>query len=165
MIALWIALSLGPASAGDEDFDLSRMDEVVGQEPWGSPVTGVEAEERTANLAAGLRCPVCQGMSVNDSSTEAAVSMKTRIQELVEQGYTDDQITDYFVARYGVWILLAPPKDGVNWLLYTIPGLIALMGIPLVYAMQGGREEKAEAETTEEPVDDYTKRVLAELDD
>ena len=159
-----IALLLGLALAEDPDFDLSAMDAAVGQEPWGEPVSEAEAEDRTMALAMGLRCPVCQGMSVGDSTTDAAMAMKARIHELVEQGYTDDQIEDYFVARYGVWILLEPPKKGINWMLYTIPGLIAMMGIPLVYAMQGGAERRR-PEDTEEPVDDYTKRVLAELDE
>ncbi|MCB9766517.1 MAG: cytochrome c-type biogenesis protein CcmH, partial [Alphaproteobacteria bacterium] len=71
-------------------------------------------EARTLTLAHGLRCPVCQGMSVADSSSEAAVNMKNRIRELVTAGYTDDQIEDYFIDRYGTWVLLEPPDDGVN---------------------------------------------------
>lgn len=165
MIPLLMALSLTPSFAGDEaDFDLAAMDVAVGQEPWGPPVSGVEAEERTDALASGLRCPVCQGMSVEASTTDAAMAMKGRIQELVEQGYTDDQITDYFIARYGVWILLEPPKEGSNWMLYTIPGVIVVMGLVLVIAMQRGRDEPT-AESRLEPTDDYTKRVLAELDE
>ena len=53
-----------------------------------------EVEQRTYALGKILRCPVCQGLSVADSQSDAAVAMKNRIQELVALGYADEQIVD-----------------------------------------------------------------------
>jgi len=43
---------------------------VVG-DPAGPPRTGADLERETAHVASLLRCPVCQGLSVNDSPATA----------------------------------------------------------------------------------------------
>ncbi|MBS3942443.1 MAG: cytochrome c-type biogenesis protein CcmH, partial [Actinobacteria bacterium] len=67
--------------------------------------------DRAEQLAAGLRCPVCQSESVADSRSETALAMRARIDELVAQGWSDERIVGHFVARYGDWIVLDPPFD------------------------------------------------------
>lgn len=64
--------------------------------PKGTPITGALLEERTNEVGALLRCPVCQGMSVADSPAEMAVNMKKQVHELLARGYTQEQILDYF---------------------------------------------------------------------
>ena len=64
----------------------------IGEPPVLSEPTAEETEQRTFALSKKLRCPVCQGLSVADSRSDAAVAMKNRIQELVEMGYSDDQM-------------------------------------------------------------------------
>ena len=55
--------------------------------PQGQPLSGAALDEQTKNVASVLRCPVCQGLSVNDSPAEMAVSMKHQVRELVARGY------------------------------------------------------------------------------
>lgn len=140
----------------------------VGFPPDGPPVTDeATLEARTYALSKGMRCPVCQGLSVADSGAEAAVAMKARTRELVGLGYSDAQIVDYFVGRYGTWVLLEPPAEGVNNLIFLGPlALVALGGLAWWSSVKRGKDPvapPAPAPKTEGD-DPYTRRVLDELE-
>ena len=115
-----------------------------------------------------LRCPVCQGLSVADSNAEAARAMYKRIFELVELGYSGEQIEDYFIDRYGEWVLLSPKKEGLHWIIWVGPALVLVVGAGLV-ALRA-RQEDGEApacgpKPTEASDDPYRRQILAELGD
>jgi cytochrome c-type biogenesis protein CcmH len=93
------------------------------------PDTALEA--RTTRLAAQLRCPVCQGLSIQDSPSELSQQMRTLVKEQIATGKTDEEVKAYFIARYGEWILLKPKPTGFNILVYLLPAL-ALIGGGLV---------------------------------
>jgi len=86
--------------------------------------------ERAAALAAELRCPDCQGLSVADSPTASAREIRRQIDELVAGGATDDEVRAHFVARYGEWIRLAPSSTA----LWLIPFGVVLAGGALLVA-------------------------------
>jgi len=92
-------------------------------------VTGDSAlEARTSAVAAQLRCPVCQGLSIQDSPSELAQSMRSLVRDQLAQGKTPDQVKAYFVSKYGEWILLSPAPHGFNLLAYLIPMLVVIGG-------------------------------------
>ncbi len=82
---------------------------------WLAPAVATDAD-RTDALAAELRCPDCQGLSVADSQTASAREIRRQITELVGSGATDAQVRAHFVERYGEWILLAPTSPAA-WIL------------------------------------------------
>jgi cytochrome c-type biogenesis protein CcmH/NrfF len=84
-------------------------------------------EERTKAVAAQLRCPVCQGLSIQDSPSELARQMKSLVREQLAAGKTPDEIKAYYVSKYGSWILLEPPASGFSLLVYVLPA-VALLG-------------------------------------
>ena len=102
--------------------------------PDSRPPTASEAalEQRTREVAAELRCPVCQGESIQESPAELAQEMKALVREQLAAGRTPEEVKAYFVARYGEWILLRPTTTGVNALLYVLPPLMLLAGVALV---------------------------------
>lgn len=85
-------------------------------------------EARTSAVAAALRCPVCQGLSIQDSPSDLAKSMRSLVRQQLAEGKTPDQVKAYFVSRYGEWILLAPKASGFNLLAYVGPLLVVLGG-------------------------------------
>jgi len=89
-------------------------------------------EARTSAVAAQLRCPVCQGLSIQDSPSELAQSMRSLVRDQLAQGKTPDQVKAYFVSKYGEWILLSPAPHGFNLLAYAVPILIVLGGGALI---------------------------------
>ncbi len=97
---------------------------LVGVALLSAPAPRTDAE-RTERLAAQLRCPDCQALSVAESRTRAAGAIRGEIAGLVAVGRSDEQIRSHFVDRYGEWILLAPP-DPVAW---WLPALVVLAAI------------------------------------
>lgn len=93
-----------------------------------------EAETRTARVARQLRCPVCQQLSVEDSPSRVSRSFRGRIRELVVAGKSDEEIKSFFVARYGDWILLSPPRRGMGLAVWVAPVAVLLTGLGVVAA-------------------------------
>jgi cytochrome c-type biogenesis protein CcmH len=87
----------------------------------------------TRSVAAQLRCPVCQGLSLADSPSELALEMKDVVRDQLAAGRTPDEVKAYFVAKYGEWILLEPPRRGVNLLAYALPAIALVGGLGVVW--------------------------------
>lgn len=101
----------------------------VAARPTGTPMTKANTVQ---SVAASLRCPTCQGLSAADSPSAVAVGIRDTIAQQLDQGRSPDQFRAWFVARYSSWILLSPPRSGLNWLVWTLPaamiaGLVALL--------------------------------------
>lgn len=128
----------------------------VGQ-PQGTPVAGQQLNRRTNEVSGLLRCPVCQGMSVADSPAEMAVNMKGQVRELLERGYTEEQILRYFELSYGQFVLLRP-KSPIIWLL---PVIALILGSVIVF-LKLRQLEAAPAAPNPQPAapeDPYVARV------
>ncbi|HVH31321.1 MAG TPA: cytochrome c-type biogenesis protein CcmH [bacterium] len=93
-----------------------------------------EVDVRAHRVASKLRCPVCQNESVADSQSELSAQMRTLIRDKLAAGETEDQIIRYFVSRYGEWILLEPPRQGVLWFVWLAPAAALLGGAAVVIA-------------------------------
>jgi cytochrome c-type biogenesis protein CcmH len=85
-------------------------------------------EAQTTVLASELRCPVCQGNSIQDSPSELAQQMRDLIRDQLRSGKTPDEVRAYFVDKYGEWILLAPKASGFNLVVYVVPFVALLVG-------------------------------------
>jgi cytochrome c-type biogenesis protein CcmH len=107
--------------------------------PDSAPVVQDAAlEARTREVAATLRCPVCQNLSIQDSPSQLAQDMKRVVRERLARGDTPDQVRRYFVSRYGEWVLLKPKAAGVNLSVWLLP-LVALLGGATVVWLAVGR--------------------------
>ncbi len=91
-----------------------------------------DLEARTAAVASTLRCPVCQGESIQDSPAELAQQMRAVVKERLRAGESPEQIQAYFMSKYGEWILLEPRRTGLNLLLYALPIALVIGGLVLV---------------------------------
>src|SRR5574337_1958146 len=105
---------------------------------WTFAALAGSLEEQTLRLAAELRCPVCQNLSVADSPSEMATQMREVIHDKLKNGESPDQIRSYFVSRYGEWILLSPARRGFKWVAWLLP-FVAILG-------GGGRSEEHTSE-------------------
>ena len=116
---------------------------VVGA-PRGGKLAGDALEKRTHEVAALLRCPVCQGLSVADSPSTMATNMRGQVHELVAAGYDQEQILAYFERSYGEFVRLQPPLRGVNWLVWLAPIAGLVGGAAVVWwALHGPRAASA----------------------
>lgn len=80
-------------------------------------------------VASGLRCPVCQNLSVADSSSRLASEMRAGIARDLRAGRSPDEIRQEFVAAYGEWILLSPPRRGIAWTPWVVPAVLLVGGV------------------------------------
>lgn len=129
------------------------------------PITdGAAIEKRARAIEEQLRCPVCQALSVADSDSDAARAMRGRIHELVAQGYSDAQIIDYFVDRYGEWIRLSPSATGSHWIVWAAPIMAVLLGAAVVAGrVRGGPGANSSSAEEDDVLDPYRAQVLVEL--
>ena len=137
----------------------------VGQ-PKGIPLSGPRLEEQTMAISHELRCPVCQGLAIGDSPSIMAANMKAQVRELLERGYTEEQILSYFEKSYGQFVLLKPKFQGVNTLVWILPIVVLAIGFVLVASKAKKLEaEPVHAAPAEEPTDDpYLARVREMVD-
>jgi cytochrome c-type biogenesis protein CcmH len=131
--------------------------------------TGQPVDENTVHqIAVQLRCVVCQNLSVGDSPSETANQMRGLIREQLAAGRTPDEVLAYFVERYGQWILLSPPKQGFNLLVWVVPfvGLaLGLVAVVLVVRRWTRNTRSAPAApAVEDAMRERIRRELAELD-
>ena len=84
--------------------------------------------ERVDAVSATIRCPTCQGLSIRDSPSVLADGSRKIVEEQVAQGRTPDQIRQYFVDRYGAFILLSPDTGGPGLLVWLLPALAVPVG-------------------------------------
>lgn len=89
-------------------------------------------EAQARRLAAELRCPVCQGLSLEDSPAELAEEMKDLIRERLRAGDSPEDVKRYFVSRYGEWVLLKPRAKGFNVAVWALPVAGLLGGVAFV---------------------------------
>jgi cytochrome c-type biogenesis protein CcmH len=87
----------------------------------------------TRALSSELRCPVCQGLSLADSPSELALEMRDVIKDQLREGKSPEQVRQYFIGKYGEWILLEPQPHGLNLIVYVLPVLAVAGGLLLIW--------------------------------
>ena len=91
--------------------------------------------DRAHEIAAGLRCPVCLNLSVADSPSRLAGEMRSEIATRLRAGRSPEQIRAFFIDRYGEWILLEPPRSGLNWVPWAVPIVALVSGVAIWVAV------------------------------
>src|SRR5262249_36931509 len=129
-----------------------------------APSTHV-SEQTVHDVSAQLRCVVCQNLSVADSPSEMAAQMRGIVRERLEAGETPEQVREYFVARYGEWILLAPRRTGFNLLVWGFPLAALAVGfttVALLLRRWTGRRRVAAAPAVVDPA--MRERIRREME-
>jgi cytochrome c-type biogenesis protein CcmH len=116
-LALAAPLSAPPArAAGPED-----------ESTYVAPLADPVLEARARALQKELRCLVCQGQSIADSSAEMAGDMRSLIRERIQRGEDPESIRAWLIRRYGEWVSYQPELEATTWPLWAAP-LVLLLG-------------------------------------
>jgi len=86
-------------------------------------------EARARAISAMIRCPVCQGESIDESNAGIARDLRLVLRERLVAGDSDDQAIDYLVARYGEFILFRPRASGANLILWIAGPVMLAAGL------------------------------------
>jgi cytochrome c-type biogenesis protein CcmH len=109
--------------------------------PW--PLLA-EVQDETAldiqvrEIAKTLRCTVCQTENIWESGAPLAQQMRGVVRERLKLGHSPEDIKEYFLSRYGDYIMMEPPKHGVNWFIWVGPFILLLGGGLLLYKEVNG---------------------------
>ena len=90
-----------------------------------------------------LRCLVCQGQSIADSNSDFALTLKMVVKDLIEKGKTEEEIYEFLSDKYGEWILYNPKFNPGNFLLWSIPYLVLIVGGAIIVFLIRKRSKKA----------------------
>ncbi|MFT0548536.1 cytochrome c-type biogenesis protein CcmH [Allopusillimonas ginsengisoli] len=118
------------------------------------------AEKRMLDIAAELRCLVCQNESIAASRADLAVDLRQQIREQIHAGKSDSDIRGYMVDRYGDFVLYRTPLKTTTLLLWFGPMLLLAFGL-LVLAITLRRRKSGLADAALS--DDERKRAQALL--
>ena len=108
-------------------------------------------EHRARALFQTLRCVVCQNESIDDSDAELAADLRRIVRGQIARGKTDAEVRGFLVERYGDFILLKPPFNPGNALLWLTPALIVGLG-GAVLVWKGRRPAKPETGLSEDEI-------------
>lgn len=79
-------------------------------------------DDRADGIAQRLACPVCDGESVYESQSSAAIGIRAQIKKMVQQGtFSDDQIIDVLETKFEAKTQLVPKGSGLESLVWVLP--------------------------------------------
>lgn len=116
-------------------------------------------EARARAISATLRCPVCQGESIDDSNAPISRDLRIAVRDRLLAGDDDAAVVDYIVMRYGEFVLFKPRAQGSSLILWLAGPAMLLLGAGIALAANRKRAVAAEAEA----LTDADKAELAAL--
>jgi cytochrome c-type biogenesis protein CcmH len=122
----------------------------------------VTADERIDQITTELRCPVCQGLSVKDSTSETARQIRDLVAQRVREGRSNEEIQAEFRAAYGDWIFLSPPVASWSGLIWLVPIFALAAGLVLVTGRLRTTDAPRPAEPSATQVAALRERVARE---
>jgi cytochrome c-type biogenesis protein CcmH len=116
-------------------------------------------------VAKKLYCPVCPNTPLDVCDTQACKDWRAQIKDELSQGWTEQQVLDYFVAQYGERVLAEPERRGFTSLVWLLPIISALIGIWIVYEiLRGWRKRQTGSIPAPLPKTDIAPEVLQRIE-
>ena len=139
-----------------------------GTPPTPTPARQAVTADDVNHIAKQMYCPVCENEPLDACRTAACQQWRAQIGQMLSEGQTEQQIKDYFVARYGVRVLAQPPAQGTSLLLYVLPIVGLIVGVVIVVWLlrrlrARGAQLPVEAAAPQSTGDEYTDRVERDL--
>ncbi len=135
------------------------------------PPPGTVTDDQVNAVAKKLYCPVCENIPLDTCGTKACEEWRELIRRKLAEGWTEEQILDYFVERYGERVLAQPRPKGVHTLVYVLPPVFIVAGVFILWrTLKTWRTLKEEAEpeapavaAQDLPEDPYLRQLEEEL--
>lgn len=85
------------------------------------------SDDEVNAVAKKLYCPVCENTPLDVCPTQACKDWRELIRQQLSDGWSEQQILDYFAATYGPQALAQPPANGFSALVWILP-ILGLIG-------------------------------------
>jgi cytochrome c-type biogenesis protein CcmH len=118
LLGAWLLCSAGPGLAVSEEHALTA-----------------EQEARARAIDDQLIAPCCFSQTIANHNSPIAESIKAEVRQKLAAGFSEREIIDFYVGKYGERILAAPRARGFNLLAYVMPVVafgIGLAGVVVV---------------------------------
>lgn len=123
-----------------------------------------EQEKQYHSLIEDLRCLVCQNQNIAESNAELAKDMRRKTYEMIKQGQSETEISEYMVTRYGDFVLYRPPFNPMTWLLWFGPVLVFVFGVIYVIRLMKSQSAESQPAGLNEEEVERIKNLHAEQD-
>jgi cytochrome c-type biogenesis protein CcmH len=112
----------------------------------------VDQEARFRALSDELRCPKCLNTNLSGSDSPIASDLRRTVARMIVEGYSDQEIRDYLLERYGDFILYRPRLTAQTLILWFAPALLLGLGALVVFNMarRTGAEDPGDSLSDEE---------------
>tara|TARA_B100000945_G_C19964880_1_gene404833 strand:+ start:51 stop:422 length:372 start_codon:yes stop_codon:yes gene_type:complete len=90
-------------------------------------------EKMKYKIYKNLRCLVCQGQNIGDSNSEFAQTIKTVINDKLDEGLNEREVYSFLAEKYGDWILYKPPLKNNSYVLWLLPYVIFILGALILF--------------------------------
>lgn len=104
------------------------------------------SDDEVNAIAKELYCPVCENIPLDVCPTQACAEWREDVRDKLAQGWSKEEIKQYFINRYGDRVVAAPPARGLNWLVYVLPPLLIIMGAVFLVSMMLGMKKRSSSQ-------------------
>ena len=125
---------------------------------------GYPTDNDVIRVAKQLYCPVCPNTPLDVCETKACEDWRAQIRDQLSQGWTDQQIIDYFVAQYGEHVLAEPQRKGFTSLVWFLPLIAVLLGLGIVYEILRNWRTQKPALATSTPLSQIPDEILKKIE-
>ncbi|MTH77472.1 cytochrome c-type biogenesis protein [Paracoccus aestuariivivens] len=108
-------------------------------------------EARAREISKILRCPVCQGETIDESNAPISRDLRLYLRERLVAGDSDSEAVKSVTDRFGEYVLFEPPARGINWLLYLAGPVMALLALLIGWRFIRSRNDPESDATTLTP--------------
>lgn len=131
-------------------------------------LTGEALDEKAREIDNMLMAPCCWTQPVSKHYSGVATEIRQGIRKMLAEGKTQQEILDFYVAKYGKRILSMPPAQGFDLMAYVSPVLFLALGgwglVAVIRRLKRGRlAESPEAAPVSAVKDEYAERLEREL--
>lgn len=117
-------------------------------------------------VAKKLYCPVCPNTPLDVCETKACQDWRAQIRDQLSDGWSEQQVIDYFVAQYGERVLAEPQRKGFTSLVWFLPLIVVLIGLGIVYEVLKNwkRQKLVPVVASASPASSISKEILEKIE-
>lgn len=104
-----------------------------------TPLPDAGQEARAKALFWELRCVVCAGESIAESTVPVAQDIRASVRQMVAEGKSDEEIKTLLVSRYTESVLMTPSFAPHTALLWLGPLIVLALGGAILFAYFSAR--------------------------
>ncbi len=132
------------------------------EESGGPFLTSEQLEAEAQSIDESLICPSCPGKTIGQAQVTQAAQMRLLVRQKLAEGWSRQQILDYFAERYE-GVLAEPPKQGFTLLAWLLPLAGVLGGATVVFFVVRAMSGRPQQQAPDPELDDYLERVDRDL--